>query len=132
MTFRFNQGSHGGHGRGRGGFDPNSYNSTPEADRIYLDVPFDDKDIVKSYGAKWNKELRRWYVTQALIDDNPELLNWLGGSFQQKKREEPKNDSPVDDVPKDMLRRLIMLCHPDKHNNSEMSKIATQYLLSLR
>lgn len=29
----------------------------------------------------------------------------------------------------DMLRRLIQLCHPDKHNGSESATAATQWLL---
>lgn len=32
----------------------------------------------------------------------------------------------------DMLRRLIQLCHPDKHANSEGANIATKFLLELR
>jgi hypothetical protein len=28
-----------------------------------------------------------------------------------------------------MLKRLIYLCHPDKHNNSETSNLATKWLL---
>lgn len=35
-------------------------------------------------------------------------------------------------VPAEMLPRLIRLCHPDRHGNSEASTIATQWLLSLR
>ena len=31
-----------------------------------------------------------------------------------------------------MLRRLIQLCHPDKHGNSEAATLATQWLLKLR
>lgn len=31
-----------------------------------------------------------------------------------------------------MLRRLIQLCHPDKHAGSEAATLATQYLLKLR
>lgn len=31
-----------------------------------------------------------------------------------------------------MLRRLIQLCHPDRHANSEAANTATQYLLQLR
>jgi hypothetical protein len=31
-----------------------------------------------------------------------------------------------------MLRRLIQLCHPDRHSNSEASTIATRFLLGLR
>jgi len=33
---------------------------------------------------------------------------------------------------KEMLPRLIRLCHPDRHGNSEASNAATQFLLTLR
>jgi len=32
----------------------------------------------------------------------------------------------------DTIKRLIMLCHPDKHGNSEESKVVTQWLLEQR
>jgi hypothetical protein len=32
----------------------------------------------------------------------------------------------------DMLRCLIQLCHPDKHQGSEAATVATRYLLALR
>lgn len=35
-------------------------------------------------------------------------------------------------IPADMLKRLIYLCHPDKHDSSKASSIATEWLLSLR
>lgn len=35
-------------------------------------------------------------------------------------------------IPDDMLMRLIRLCHPDRHNNSETSNIATKWLLATR
>jgi hypothetical protein len=31
-----------------------------------------------------------------------------------------------------MVKRLLFLAHPDKHNGSEASQIATKYLLSLK
>lgn len=31
-----------------------------------------------------------------------------------------------------MLKRLIQLCHPDRHGNSEASNTATRFLLQLR
>jgi len=30
--------------------------------RITLNVPYAEKDIVKNLGARWDKELRTWYV----------------------------------------------------------------------
>ena len=41
-------------------------------------------------------------------------------------------DSPRAPEGDEMLRRLLMLCHPDKHNNSKAANEATQYLLKLR
>lgn len=35
-------------------------------------------------------------------------------------------------VPPDMLRKIIHLCHPDKHSNSDASNVATKFLLSIR
>lgn len=35
-------------------------------------------------------------------------------------------------VPPDMRRRLIQLCHPDRHGNSEASQVATRWLLEGR
>jgi DNA-directed RNA polymerase subunit RPC12/RpoP len=35
-------------------------------------------------------------------------------------------------IPKDMMQRLIFLCHPDKHNNSQASNLATEWLLKQR
>lgn len=32
----------------------------------------------------------------------------------------------------EMLKRLIMLCHPDRHDQSEASKKATQFLLDMK
>jgi hypothetical protein len=36
------------------------------------------------------------------------------------------------DVDKEMMRRLLSLCHPDKNNQSESSLKATQFLLKLK
>jgi hypothetical protein len=35
-------------------------------------------------------------------------------------------------ISKDMMQRLIFLCHPDKHNNSQASTLATEWLLKQR
>ncbi|MGB4912115.1 MAG: hypothetical protein WBO95_08290 [Candidatus Dechloromonas phosphoritropha] len=35
-------------------------------------------------------------------------------------------------IPPDMLARLIRLCHPDRHGNSEASNMATAWLLVQR
>lgn len=35
-------------------------------------------------------------------------------------------------IPDEMLNKLIRLCHPDKHKNSESSNFATKWLLGQR
>lgn len=30
--------------------------------RIYLDVPYDEKEEAKSLGAKWNPRVKKWYA----------------------------------------------------------------------
>jgi hypothetical protein len=37
-----------------------------------------------------------------------------------------------EDIPPDMRRRLIQLCHPDRHGNSEAAQTATRWLLEGR
>ena len=51
---------------------------------------------------------------------------------EQKSKPAPATPPPAKGIEPEMLRRLLQLCHPDKHNNSEASNIATCYLLALR
>jgi ribonuclease HI len=37
------------------------------SDRIYLNVPFSKKDEVKSKGAKWDSDKKKWYITGSTI-----------------------------------------------------------------
>jgi hypothetical protein len=56
---------------------------------------------------------------------NAELVN----SLKLEKMLNSKPSKPALDS--DMLKRLVHLCHPDKHSNSEMSNIAFKYLRAL-
>lgn len=50
--------------------------------RIYIDVPYAQKDEAKLLGARWDVEARRWYIT----DKQDVLLfsKWFGGTVQTK------------------------------------------------
>jgi len=50
--------------------------------------------------------------------------------LRKKGKAAPTTHEPL--IPVDMLRRLIQLCHPDKHRGSECAKLATQWLLAMR
>ena len=40
--------------------------------------------------------------------------------------------SPTKNIDVDMLKKIIYLCHPDKHDQSEVSIKVTKYLLTLK
>lgn len=44
---------------------------------IYLDVPFKEKDLAKSLGARWDNLSRKWYVPSTLSDDLTPFERWL-------------------------------------------------------
>ena len=37
--------------------------------RFYLDCPFDEKDMCKSIGGRWDMDERKWYVPAELNPD---------------------------------------------------------------
>ena len=41
----------------------------------YLDVPFEEKDEAKALGAKWDPDIKRWFVPQGL--DVSDFAEWL-------------------------------------------------------
>ncbi len=41
---------------------------------VHLHSDFDDKDIVKAYGAKWDKESKTWYTTEEFL---PGLVDYI-------------------------------------------------------
>lgn len=45
----------------------------PSSGRVYLNVPYAEKDEAKIYGAKWDAERRKWYSPCGL---NPGLEKW--------------------------------------------------------
>jgi hypothetical protein len=53
--------------------EADEYMNTPVKECIYLNVPFSDKDRVKSLGAKWDPVEKKWWVQEM----KPELENYL-------------------------------------------------------
>ena len=53
---------------------------------------------------------------------------------RRRKAEPAPADTPTQApaIEPEMLRRLVYLCHPDKHNGSEAAHKATAYLLALK
>lgn len=46
---------------------------------LILDVPFSEKDKAKSLGAKWNPELKKWYVEN--VDDYYKFVDWISADI---------------------------------------------------
>ncbi len=44
-------------------------------EKLYLDVPFPDKEQVKALGARWDRDARSWYVPNHL--DVESFTHWL-------------------------------------------------------
>lgn len=62
-----------------------------------------------------------------------------GQAWKARKDHEAKGGSAYHEyrevstgLSKEMLKKLIMLCHPDKHNGSELATAMTQELLRMR
>lgn len=65
------------------------------------------------------------------LDDYRELVTVLEGRLEERVAKTSRNRSAAS-IPAGMLRRLIQLCHPDRHGDSDASRKATTYLLGLR
>lgn len=58
---------------------------------------------------------------------------WIKGRNDEKNVNKEKIDAVVyRDLDGDLLKKLIYLCHPDKHNGSAMSNEVTKLLLSIK
>ena len=68
--------------------------------------------------------------TRNFVQDQPWKLVCVGCYMERKGNAAPiAKPKPIE---LEMLRRLIQLCHPDKHANSEASNMATRFLLALK
>ena len=72
--------------------------------------------------------------TRTFIQDQPWKLVCVTCYLDKKGKTAPAARYAVTAAPieQSMLRRLIQLCHPDKHGGSEAANTATRYLLALK
>ncbi len=40
-----------------------------KVDKFYINCPYDEKDLAKALGAKWDKDERKWYVPKGVDKD---------------------------------------------------------------
>ena len=72
--------------------------------------------------------------TRVFIQNQPWKLQCVTCYLARKAKATPTARYAVTTAPIDqaMLRRLVQLCHPDRHGNSEAANIATSWLLELK
>lgn len=42
---------------------------------VWLNVPFEDKDLAKRFGAKWNSARKKWFAED--LDNLEGLMRWI-------------------------------------------------------
>ena len=45
-----------------------------KVDKFYINCPYDEKDLAKALGAKWDKDERKWYVPKG--EDKDKFKRW--------------------------------------------------------
>lgn len=61
------------------------------SERVYLSVPFDDKEKAKPFGARWDKGARSWWVSQEDWDRHADdLRQWKPEPVEVRKVGAPK------------------------------------------
>lgn len=86
--------------------------------------------------------IKAWYSRKycTIMGGRLERGEWLRLSVPQWLHDKANGEQPAPVptgnagavIPADMLKRLIMLCHPDRHDSSTASTLATQWLLEQR
>ena len=98
---------------------PKRFDKNDMESRIYLDVPYAEKDEAKSYGARWDFNLKRWYVTD--IDDITGLQKWFSNDQPEKYYVAKKKPVFIDDV---VQRKLA-----NSANKSNSNGISEMYVI---
>lgn len=47
--------------------------------RVYLTVPYAEKDDAKRHGARWDPERKRWWIERSRIATSPGIARWITG-----------------------------------------------------
>lgn len=55
--------------------------------RINLSVPFEEKDIVKGLGAKWDSARKVWYIEN--VENIKSFLPWIDDRLLQPTKSKP-------------------------------------------
>lgn len=86
------------------------------------------------YGGQQYQSQQDWYeeVARAQRKRQEEEAQRQRERYRQQAPPSSARASGSLTIDKDMLRKLLMLCHPDKHGNSDLSNSVTAELLKMR
>ena len=66
---------------------------------IELEVPFAEKDAAKALGARWNPQIKKWYIPDQLEDEKVQFAKWLPEPLNNTVAEQLGNTSPTPQSP---------------------------------
>ena len=85
-----------------------THTPSPNAPKIYISVPFADKDAVKQLGARWDGDKKSWYYTAdkdaslfSKWEQQPHLSD--SGSNSSSSSSKPKSNTKNYNSPQDQL-----------------------------
>ena len=78
-------------------FQSNSNNSFHNEEtfynKIYLNCPFEEKDLCKSLGGQWDPILKKWFVPKG--HDQSKFDRWLSKTEEHKLETTPEDNSDI-------------------------------------
>lgn len=84
-----------------------------QSPRVYLDVPFSQKDAAKAAGARWDKDAKSWYVTAE--DDPKNFAQWLKSPSQEPVQPEQKRERDRDIPDEGKTRQYIAVPYSERN-----------------
>ncbi|MCE7534228.1 DUF5710 domain-containing protein [Acinetobacter nosocomialis] len=96
----------------------NRFNEKPK--KVYLDVPYHEKEQVKETGAKWDKKEKAWYV----MSDQLDIVHnkWIRKDQPEQAQEQVKE--AVQDQPKSAEKTFLTVDYKDKN---EVKKLGAKW-----
>lgn len=98
--------------------------------RLCLQCYIDNKQQKEQL--KYNAGKRHLEEMRIYLDDRIETLERENHRLNKQVITLSKIIRRRETIPQKMVKRLISLCHPDKHDNNKMSHEVTQWLLEQR
>jgi hypothetical protein len=91
-----------------------------------FNIPPPNSNSLQSMEDRMNKAIQEAMHYKALYDD---LVDDLRGKGIPRR---PPTSGPPINLPRPLIDRLIVFCHPDKHNSSNVANELTAELLKIR